>query len=47
MIRDATGSIYVNGSSLGLRYPANVGTKITVEGTVRLKNGLAYIEIAV
>jgi internalin A len=46
VLQDASGSIYVSGSSLGLRYPSDVGKTITVQGTVMLKNGQPYIKVA-
>ncbi|MFC1937826.1 hypothetical protein ACFLWY_04650 [Chloroflexota bacterium] len=44
-IQDASGSIYVTGSSMGLRYPDDVGKIVTVSGIVRLKDDQPYIEI--
>jgi len=45
VLRDNTGYIYINGSSLGLTYPGDFGKQVTVNGVVRLKNGQPYIEI--
>lgn len=45
VIEDATGFVYVTGSSMGLRYPEDVGKSIVVNGIVRVKNGVAYIEV--
>ncbi|MFC1937725.1 CARDB domain-containing protein [Chloroflexota bacterium] len=44
-IQDETGSIYVTGDSLGLKYPDDVGKLITVKGIVGLNNGEPYIEV--
>jgi hypothetical protein len=46
VVQDNTGSIYITGSSLGLRYPDDLGKVIKVNGIVKLKNGQPYIYIA-
>ncbi len=45
VLQDASGSIYVTGGSKGLRYPQDAGKPVTVNGIVRLKSGIPYIDI--
>jgi hypothetical protein len=45
LLEDNTGTIYITGSSMNLNYPADVGKPVKVVGTVRLKNGIPYIEV--
>ena len=45
ILKDATGGIYVTGKAPSGFDPAkDIGKKVTVQGTVRVKDGKAYIE---
>jgi hypothetical protein len=46
VVQDATGSIYVTGSKMGLNYPADVGKPVEVTGRVKTKNSVPYLEIS-
>jgi|GEM_PF-2954721 len=46
VIEDGDAAIYVTGSTLGLRYPGDVGKTITVTGIVRLNNGTPYLVVS-
>ncbi len=45
VLQDASGAIYVTGNAFGLSYPADVGASVTVNGTVRMKDGVPYVEV--
>ena len=45
VLLDTTGSMYVTGGSLTLRYPADIGTPVEVTGIVSIKDGVPYIEV--
>ena len=45
VIQDSTGSIYVTGNTMGLRYPWDIGRWVRVTGIVRVKNGQPYIQV--
>ena len=45
VLQDATGSMYVTGGTMGLRYPQDVGKAISVAGVVRVQEGVPYIQI--
>lgn len=45
VLQDFTGSIYVTGNSMGLKYPSDNGKPLTITGTVRLKEGQPYVQV--
>ena len=45
VLRDASGSIYITGGTMGKRHPGNIGDDVTLTGIVRIKGNQAYIEI--
>lgn len=48
ILKDETGAIYVTGKvSPGLDPVEDIGTKITVYGTVKVKDNQAYIEVKI